>query len=374
MAEPEGTYATSDVRRLIEARLAEVDGMATVGILLDGAIHEINNPLASLLASLEQLCDRLRHLIPTDEQAEAMRIAVEALGEGERVAHAVRELTGLMPSDPPGPVELNAVVQSVLLSLERKLGDKLVVRRELGVLGPISGREVRLAQVLHTAASLCVEAAQLAHPSQPVELSVSTRTTGTHVCVRLEVQGGGAFPEGLTAAAYQRRLSLLRGVVQQLGGALETAKFSQEVTLPTAAVHYDSEAEVSLKRRDSAPPRGELRILVVDDEPSIQRALERGLKEVGFVQTVTSGRGAIELLEGGAMFDVVLSDVVMPDGTGIELADWLQRHRPRLKRRLILMTGMGDMHTASHPEVMTVPKPFDLIALRELVCQVSTRH
>lgn len=74
------------------------------------------------------------------------------------------------------------------------------------------------------------------------------------------------------------------------------------------------------------------------------------------------------------MFDVVLSDVIMPDGTGVELADWLSKYRPRLKRRLILMTGMGDAHTDSHPDVMTVGKPFDLPALRELVCQVATRN
>ena len=92
------------------------------------------------------------------------------------------------------------------------------------------------------------------------------------------------------------------------------------------------------------------------------------------MQAVKSGRGAIELLEGGAMFDVVLSDLVMAEGTGIELADWMAKHRPRLKRRFILMTGMGEMHTDSHPDVMTVSKPFDLPALRELVCQVATRR
>ena len=111
----------------------------------------------------------------------------------------------------------------------------------------------------------------------------------------------------------------------------------------------------------------------MDDELPIQRALERSLRELGFVQSVSSGHAAIEVLAGGGKFDVVLADVVMPSGTGLELADWLESHAPELKRRLILMTGMGEGENATHPDVMTVGKPFDMPALRQLVCSVSTR-
>jgi CheY-like chemotaxis protein len=116
-----------------------------------------------------------------------------------------------------------------------------------------------------------------------------------------------------------------------------------------------------------------MRILVVDDEPSIHRALARGLSALGLVQSVRSMPSAVELLEGGARFDVILADLIMPEGTGLELFDWLGRRDPRLKRRMILMTGMGETHADSHPDVVVVAKPFDLPALRELVCQVAGR-
>jgi len=357
----------------VEARLAEVESMATIGMLLEGAIHGINNPLASLLAGLEQLCDRLRHLIPTDEQMEAVRIAEEAREEGERVASAVRQLTTLLPTDKSGPVDLNDVLLSVLLTLEKQLGGRVQITRGLGNLKAIAGREARIAQVLLSAASLCIDVQNAVRPVDSVRLSVTSQDLDTQVVVRFCLLDAVPDTPGLLSVAHQRRVELLRSVVQQLGGVLHVGDAQVEVGLPTTGVLYDSEAEVSLKRRESAPPRGELRILVVDDEPSIQRALERGLREVGYTQTVRSGKGAMELLEGGAMFDVILSDVVMAEGTGIDLADWLARHRPRLKRRLILMTGMGETHTDSHPDVMTVPKPFDLVALRELVCLVSSR-
>ena len=121
------------------------------------------------------------------------------------------------------------------------------------------------------------------------------------------------------------------------------------------------------------PPRGEMRILLIDDEPSIHRALTRGLSVLGNVQGVRSMASAIELLEGGATFDVILADLIMPEGTGLEFFDWLSEFDPRLKRRMILMTGMGETHTDSHPDVVVVAKPFDLPALRELVCQIATR-
>jgi len=374
MADAESARQTSsEVRRLVEARLAEVEGMATIGMLLEGAIHGINNPLASLLASLEQLCDRMRHLIPTDEQIDAVRIAEEAREEGERVAAAVRQLTTLLPTDKPGPVDLNDVLLSVLLTLEKQLGGRVQITKNLRNLQAIAGREARIAQVLLSAASLCIDVKHSEKPSDPVRLTVESSEREGQASVRFVLGDGDGDGPGLLSQAHARRVELLRSVVQQLGGMLEVGRSGLEVTLLVEAVPYDSEAEVSLKRRESAPPRGELRILVVDDEPSIQRALERGLREVGYIQTVRSGHAAVELLEGGATFDVILSDVVMAEGTGIDLADWLARHRPRLKRRLILMTGMGETHTDSHPDVMTVPKPFDLVALRELVCLVSAR-
>ncbi len=374
MAEAESArHTSSEVRRLVEARLAEVEGMATIGMLLEGAIHGINNPLASLLVSLDQLCERIRHLIPGDEQIEAVRIAEEAREEGGRVASAVRQLTTLLPTDKPGPVDLNDVLLSVLLTLEKQLGGRLQVTKSLRNLRAIVGREARIAQVLLSAASLCIDVKHAEKPAEPVRLTVESSECDGRASVRFALGDGDGESLGLLSLAHARRAELLRSVVQQLGGMLEVGRSGLEVTLLADTVPYDSEADVSLKHRDSAPPRGELRILVVDDEPSIQRALERGLREVGYIQTVRSGHGAVELLEGGATFDVILSDVVMAEGTGIDLADWLARHRPRLKRRLILMTGMGEMHTDSHPDIMTVPKPFDLVALRELVCLVSAR-
>ena len=169
--------AESDVRRLVEARLSEIEGMATVGMLLEGTIHRINNPLASLLASLEQLCDRLRHVIPTDEQIEAVRIAEEAREEGDRVATAVRELTQLLPADSAGPVEMNEVVLGVALMLERQYGGRLTARRAFSPVSPIRSREARISQVLLSAAASCVDAA-LAEGGPGVELEVRTDDHG----------------------------------------------------------------------------------------------------------------------------------------------------------------------------------------------------
>jgi CheY-like chemotaxis protein len=116
-----------------------------------------------------------------------------------------------------------------------------------------------------------------------------------------------------------------------------------------------------------------MRILLVDDDPSIHRALTRGLSVLGHVQGVRSMASAVELIEGGATFDAILADLIMPEGTGLELFDWLGRHDPRLKRRMILMTGMGETHADQHPDIVVVAKPFDLPALRELVCSVAAR-
>jgi CheY-like chemotaxis protein len=88
---------------------------------------------------------------------------------------------------------------------------------------------------------------------------------------------------------------------------------------------------------------------------------------------VSSVKSAIDLLAGGAVFDVVLCDLVMPESSGIELLAWLAEHRPRLRRRSILMSGMQAAQADMHPDVPVVQKPFDLRALRTLVCEVAQR-
>jgi CheY-like chemotaxis protein len=113
------------------------------------------------------------------------------------------------------------------------------------------------------------------------------------------------------------------------------------------------------------------RVLVVDDEAAVGRTIQRLLGDRHDVVVVTSGLQAIDLLEAGGDFDVVLCDMSMPDVTGMEVFTRSTASRPELAPRFVFMTG-GSFHARTREFLENssntrIDKPFDLNVLRSIV-------
>jgi CheY-like chemotaxis protein len=115
-------------------------------------------------------------------------------------------------------------------------------------------------------------------------------------------------------------------------------------------------------------------VLVVDDEPMLGASLERLLASEHEVTTVPDGADALELLAGGAAFDVILCDLMMPNMTGMDLHRELERIDPALLRRLVFITGGAFtpraacfLDTVANPRLK---KPVDPRRLREVIREV----
>jgi CheY-like chemotaxis protein len=121
----------------------------------------------------------------------------------------------------------------------------------------------------------------------------------------------------------------------------------------------------------STPPIPEkARVLVVDDEPMLGRAVSRGLREHD-VTVVTSGADALALFQGGERFDVVLCDLMMPGMPGFDLHEQLRILAPDQADRMIFMTG-GATTTRAREFVASRPggvlqKPVSMDTVRETV-------
>jgi CheY-like chemotaxis protein len=117
---------------------------------------------------------------------------------------------------------------------------------------------------------------------------------------------------------------------------------------------------------------GRRRILVVDDEPLVARAIRRHLTDHD-VQVVTSGREALQLLGSGEPFDTVLCDMMMPDLTGMDVYDALRERHPDIVERFLFMTG-GTFTDRMRDFRMSVGNPFldkpvQLAALRAALAE-----
>ncbi len=108
------------------------------------------------------------------------------------------------------------------------------------------------------------------------------------------------------------------------------------------------------------------RILIVDDQPTLGKAIRRMLAEYD-VAVVCSAREALARLEGGERYDVILSDLMMPEISGMELHARIARIAPEQVNSMVFMTGgaFTDQARAFFEQVQnpTIEKPFDRAAL-----------
>jgi CheY-like chemotaxis protein len=168
-------------------------------------------------------------------------------------------------------------------------------------------------------------------------------------------------------------LAIAETIVKDLGGEIEVETAPGKGTLfrvhlpkttPRAAA-----APVLPTNGDAAVvARG--RVLVVDDEPLIASSLKRTLKDHE-VTILPSGRSAIDTLEADGEFDLIFCDLMMPELTGMDVYEWLQKARPGLEERMVFMTG-GAFTARATEFLRAVPnmrfeKPFELDKVRFFV-------
>lgn len=373
-------------RANLQAQLAHADRLTALGSLAAGVAHEINNPLAFASLGLDAVEKFITRAIPDEAQRrEALALIADVRFGADRVAGIVRDLKAFSrPSDDQiGPVDITAVLKSVERMVAREIRPRAVFSLELPPLPPILGNVARLEQVF---VNLLLNAAQAMSEGGATNL-VAVR--GQHTpdgTVEIEVRDNGP---GMTKETLERifepffttkpvgvgmglGLSVCHGIVTQLGGTItiesELGRGTvARVTLPVSAS--------PLRRSTVAPvtPRSPLRgkILIVDDEVSVGITLKYLLDERHDVTTLTNGEAALQMLLGGASFDLVLCDLMMPGLSGMEVHARLASEASGLERKLVFMTG-GAFTPRAISFLATVPnarvdKPFALAAIEELV-------
>ena len=174
-------------------------------------------------------------------------------------------------------------------------------------------------------------------------------------------------------------LSICHGIVNALGGRIAIESSEGRGTLVRVVLPPAADLEVAVPRTTTPSPLRSpqrLRILVVDDEPRVLEMLARVLRRDHEVVTATCGDAAIEQICGGATFDVIVSDVMMPNMTGLELLEALVALDPQQARRLIFLSG-GVFTPESRARLdelgtLQLEKPVSMKELRRVVMAVAT--
>jgi two-component system NtrC family sensor kinase len=178
-------------------------------------------------------------------------------------------------------------------------------------------------------------------------------------------------------------LSICYGIIGEHGGEItvesEPDRFTRfTISLPIVTVPVESTTTAlpahspAVHVADTAPRR---RVLVIDDDPGILQFVEDAFSGEGVtVETALGGRDGIARLSTGRVYDVILSDMRMPDLDGRSIFRFIRENRPELERRLVFATG--DVANADAVEFMeasgrpVLEKPFSVQVLHETVDRV----
>jgi two-component system cell cycle sensor histidine kinase/response regulator CckA len=376
-----------EVRHGLEERLRQSQRLESLGQLAGGIAHDFNNLLNVILNYAKFVAEVTDGQVHDD--ADEIITAAEAAGRLTRqlLTFARREQVSLQALD------LNAVVDDVHGLLARSIGEHvhLVVRSaELPLISADRGHmeqillnlAVNARDAMPDGGTLTIETAVVTFDDADLTLPLGAKP-GTYVQLTVTDTGTGMSPE-VAAHAFEPffttkakesgtglGLATVHGIVTGSGGSVHVA--SKEGVGTTVRVYLPSVAdgegpEGSIDATEHVRGSGE-RILVVEDHPAVRALTVRMLRRNGYVAAEAHSASDGALMASATPFDLLLTDVVMPDMSGRALAELIAATNPT--QRVLYMSGYSDgvlgPSRGLDPGVALIEKPFSELALLEAV-------
>jgi signal transduction histidine kinase len=399
-------------QRRIREQLLISERMASVGTLAAGVAHEINNPLSVVIGNLDCLAADVaevtalvkalgaggRGAAPSADVTARLGAAVERLGEpladareaSDRVRLIVRDLRLFSRADEEvrGPVDIRHVLESSIRMARNEIKHRARLVRAYRDVPEVHANEARLSQVF---LNLLVNAAQAIPEGQTDAhaITVSTQVAGDRVEIAIADTGAGIAADvlprifdvffttkpigvgtGLGLAICHRIVGAMGGdiTVDSKGGVGTTFR----VSLPRARAGGTAELPVV---KPAAATTRRAAVLVVEDEQTVGRMLQRLLGTVHDVTLVGNGREALQRLAAGKRFDVILCDLMMPEMTGMDFHAELERTASDMAARVVFVTGGAFTPRAreflDRVDNPRLDKPVDVARLREVIDQIA---
>jgi signal transduction histidine kinase/CheY-like chemotaxis protein len=363
--------------------------LAALGTVVAGVAHEINNPLAAVLLSVDAARSIMSHLVKALDEIERLSdlergITAEEVAKLADIAHTgaptldgnalLDEMSGAVQSiadvvrdlrifartdddEQPQIVHVPEVIDQVIRIMGREISARGVVERDYADdLPKLVVPRTRLVQVI---TNILINAA---HAIREIErrvhrVRISIRADDECLAISISDTGPGIPPESIQrifdpffttkreSVGTGLGLSISRSILQKLGGDLIVesvhgvgATFIALIPLPDKQAIRDaylhSSPSISLI---GAIERAT--VMVVDDDERVLRAYSRVLRNSYDVILASDGQEAIELLSSGSMPDVLISDLLLPEIDGVELFGWLEKERPKLARATVFVSA-----------------------------------
>ena len=372
--------------RELEAQLRQTQKLESIGLLAGGVAHDFNNALTVI----EGNGGLLRDLVA--DNPDALEFINEIRHAVDRAASLTRQLLAFSRQEVLRPeiVDLNDIVGDTERLLRRLIGEDIELRTALRSNCQVLLDAGHMSQVLMNLAVNARDAMPnggiLRLETREIELSAFSVqrfpgfSPGPYVALSVSDTGQGMTPDVLSHifepffTTKERGhgtglgLAVVHGIVQQSGGHIDVESevgvgttFRIVLPMVSCAVMQDGLGGEALA------PGGVEHVLLVEDDADVRRITARALRKSGYsVTEATNGRHALQVLdESHDGFDLVITDVVMPELGGGAFVEGLKVKCPEL--RVLFISGYTDdavvRQGIRHAEVEFLQKPFTVGAL-----------
>lgn len=390
---------TQTERDRLERQLHQSQRLESLGQLAGGVAHDFNNLLGVISNYVDFIDDEVASQLPGG-RGRAIRDDIEQVRQAaERAAGLTHQLLAFARQEviKPQVLNINAVVESVEQLLIRTLGEHVELVTDLAAdLSPVLVDAGQIEQVL-------VNLAVNARDAMPGggRLTIHTANTeidatmgdhaellpGRYAALKVSDTGAG-IPKDVLDRVFEPffttkpkgqgtglGLATVYGIIKQAGGRLRIYSEPGMGTVLTALLPA-TERELAASVASSAQAQqgqGET-IMVVEDEPAMREVSRRILARNGYsVISAGNGREALDVLATrDDHIDVLLTDVIMPQMQGRELADKVRVLQPAV--RIVFMSGytqgLLSQQGVLDPDVHLIEKPFSEITLLSKIREV----
>lgn len=378
-----------------ERQFVQAQKMQAVGQLAGGVAHDFNNLLTAIIG----FCDLL--LVRHDAGDQSFSDIIQIKQNANRAANLVRQLLAFSRQQTlrPKVLEVTDVLADLSSLIRRLIGEtielKVVHGRDLPSVKVDQGQ---LEQVIINLAVNARDAmanggrlemrTRMVGPDDPLVEKYDVLVPDTYILIEVEDNGCGIPEENLTkifepffttkevGEGTGLGLATVYGIVKQTGGFVfvesEVGAGAKFLLLLKAYETGDDEEETEQKPAD-APAQdltGKGTILIVEDEDPVRMFARRALENKGYrVLEADSGEAGLEILNNtDATFDLLITDVVMPNMDGPALVNAARKDRPDMP--VIFISGYAEdmfRKDLEAEEFQFLPKPFTLKALAETV-------
>lgn len=376
-------------RELAQAQeqLRQSQKLEAMGQLTGGVAHDFNNLLTPIIGTLDLL---LRRGIGSDRER---RLIEGALQSSERAKTLVQRLLAFARRQPlqPVAVDVPALIDGMIGLIGSTLGPTIEIRIDAAEDVPPAKADPN--QLEMALLNLAVNARDAMPGGGRITIDVTCEVEppagipggpGPYVCLRVTDNGDGMDQETLARAIepfFSTKgigrgtglgLSMVHGLAAQLGGGLKIESQLGEGTtvmlfLPSTA-HPAAKGRETLTSTSQASGRG--RVLLVDDEALVRMSTADMLADLGLdVTEVGSAEEALQRLQPGAAFDLLVTDHLMSGMNGVELAYEARRREPDLP--VLIVSGYAEVEGIA-PDLPRLTKPFRNSELAEKVFGLIT--